>query len=90
MIRLIDLRGTTVDPRTTLPRAVMDVADATEHIRPILNDVRDQGAAAVAAWSARLDGITPPSLRVPLERLTQAEAELDPQVRAALLEAIRR
>jgi len=68
----------------------MDVADATERIRPILHDVRDQGAAGVAAWTVKLDGIAPPQLRVPLERLAQAEAELDPPVRAALLEAIRR
>jgi len=68
----------------------MDVADATERIRPILNDVREQGAAAVAAWTLKLDGITPPSLRVPIAKLAQAEAGLEPQVRAALLEAIRR
>ncbi|MDP2288982.1 MAG: histidinol dehydrogenase [Actinomycetota bacterium] len=90
MIRRIDLRGKTVDPRTTLPRAAMDVADATERIRPILNDVREQGAAGIAAWTLKLDGINPPSLRVPMEKLGQAEAELEPAVRAALLEAIRR
>lgn len=68
----------------------MDVADATERIRPILNDVREQGAAGIAAWTLKLDGINPPSLRVPMEKLGQAEAELEPAVRAALLEAIRR
>ncbi|MDD2857947.1 MAG: histidinol dehydrogenase [Candidatus Nanopelagicales bacterium] len=90
MIRLIDLRGTDVDPRTTLPRAVMDVADATEHIRPILADVRERGAGGIAAWSVKLDGVAPPSLRVPSALLAEAEAGLDPTVRAALLEAIRR
>lgn len=68
----------------------MDVADATETVRPIIEDVRDEGAVAVARWSAALDGIAPPSLRVPVERIAQAEADLDPQVRAALLEAIAR
>ncbi|MDO8731740.1 MAG: histidinol dehydrogenase [Actinomycetota bacterium] len=90
MIRRIDLRGKIVDPRTTLPRAAMDVADATNRIRPILNDVREQGASAVADWSLKLDGVTPPSLRVPIQKLAEAEAGLEPQVRAALLEAIRR
>ncbi|MSW65989.1 MAG: histidinol dehydrogenase [Actinobacteria bacterium] len=90
MIRRIDLRGTHVDARTTLPRAAMDVADASAVIAPILEDVRTQGASAVAAWSAKLDGVAPPTLRVPAEKLAQAEAELDPKVRAALLEAIRR
>ncbi len=68
----------------------MDVADATTRIRPILNDVREQGAVAIAEWSEKLDGITPPSLRVPREKLAEAEAGLEPRVRAALLEAIRR
>ncbi|MSW93599.1 MAG: histidinol dehydrogenase [Actinobacteria bacterium] len=90
MIRRIDLRGTHVDARTTLPRAAMDVADASAVIAPILEDVRTQGASAVAAWSRKLDGVVPPSLRVPLEVLARCEAELDPKVRAALLESIRR
>lgn len=90
MIRRIDLRGTHVDARTTLPRAAMDVADASAVIAPILEDVRTHGASAVAQWSAKLDGVAPPTLRVPAEKLAQAEAELDPKVRAALLEAIRR
>ena len=79
-----------MDARTTLPRAAMDVADASAVIAPILEDVRTQGASAVASWSAKLDGIAPPTLLVPAEKLAQAEAELDPKVRAALLEAIRR
>ena len=90
MIRRIDLRGSAVDPRTVLPRAVMDVADATEHIRPILGDVRDEGAHGVARWSQKLDGVTPPSLRVPAAKLAECEAALEPAVRAALLESIAR
>ena len=68
----------------------MDVADATEHVRPIIAEVRDEGAAAVRRWSERLDRVAPPSLRVPVERIAQAERDLDPQVRAALLVAIER
>lgn len=68
----------------------MDVADATETVRPIIEDVRDEGAVAVARWSQRLDGVAAPALRVPAERLAEAEAGLDPGVRAALLEAIAR
>ncbi|MDO8310211.1 MAG: histidinol dehydrogenase [Actinomycetota bacterium] len=90
MIRRIDLRGTTIDPRTALPRAAMDVADAGERIRPILADVRSRGADAVLDWSERLDGIRPPSLRVPVERLARAFDALDPAVRDALAESIRR
>lgn len=68
----------------------MDVADAAEHVRPIIADVRDEGASAVHRWSLALDGIAPASLRVPVERIAAAERDLDPVVRAALLEAIRR
>lgn len=68
----------------------MDVADATEHVRPIIADVRDEGAAAIHRWSERLDRVAPPSLRVPAERIAEAERDLDPQVREALLVAIDR
>ncbi len=68
----------------------MDVADAGERIRPILDDVRANGAAAVSRWSETLDGVVPPSLLVPAERIQQAVDELDPVVRTALLESIGR
>ncbi len=68
----------------------MDVADATEAIRPVIEDVRDEGAAAVARWSAKFDGVTPPSLRVPADLLRQCEQDLEPAVRAALEESISR
>lgn len=68
----------------------MDVADAGERIRPILADVRSRGADAVLDWSERLDGVRPPSLRVPVELLARALDALDPAVRAALAESIRR
>ena len=68
----------------------MDVADATEHIRPILLDVRDEGASAVNRWSKKLDGVAPASIRVPVEKMAECEAALDPDVRAALLESIAR
>jgi histidinol dehydrogenase len=68
----------------------MDVADAGERIRPILADVRDQGAEAVLRWSEQLDGVRPPSLRVPQEVLQEQAEALDPRVRDALLESIDR
>lgn len=90
MIRRIDLRGTAIDPRTVVPRAEMAVADAQATITPIIDDVRVRGAAGVLDWTERLDGVRPPSLRVPIEVLSAAEAALDPAVRAALLESITR
>jgi histidinol dehydrogenase len=90
VIRRIDLRGSLANPRDIVPRAAMDVADAGERIRPILGDVRSEGAAAVARWTQELDGVAPPALRVPSEVLQEQAAALDPAVRAALLESISR
>ncbi len=68
----------------------MDVADATERIAPILDDVRTGGAEAVQRWSEKLDGVRPPSLRVPPALLQAAAAALPADVRAALEESIAR
>lgn len=68
----------------------MDVVDATERIRPIIEDVRDRGAEAVMEWSGRLDGVRPPALLVPQERLDAAAANLEPEVRLAIQESIDR
>ena len=90
MIRRLDLRGSHADPRAVLPRAAVDVESVLETVRPIVDDVRDRGAEAVLEWGERLDGVRPPSLRVPQEALDAALAALDPAVRAGLEESIRR
>ena len=68
----------------------MDVADAGDRVRPIIEDVRTGGAEAVLRWTEQLDGVRPPSLRVPADVLQQAADALDPTVRAALVESIAR
>ena len=68
----------------------MDVADATERIRPILEDVRLNGAEAVMRWTEQLDGVRPPSLRVPTALLQAAADALPADLRAALEESIAR
>ena len=68
----------------------MDVADAGERIRPILDDVRAEGAVAVLRWTEQLDGVRPPALRVPVAMLREQAEALEPAVRAALLESIDR
>jgi len=90
VIRRIDLRGSSVDPRDVLPRAAVDVESVLHTVRPIVEDVRQRGTEAVLEWGEKLDGVRPPSLRVPQEALDAALAALDPAVRAALDEAIRR
>ncbi len=68
----------------------MDVADAGDRIRPIIEDVRTGGAEAVLRWTEQLDGVRPASLRVPAEVMQRATDALDPAVREALLESIAR
>jgi histidinol dehydrogenase len=86
----MDVRGSHADPRTYVPRSSTNVVDATERIRPILEDVRERGALAVMDWSHRLDGVEPPSLRVPPEVIRAAVEALEPEVAGAILESIAR
>jgi len=94
--RRLDLRGEALRAlspagiRQRLPRAATDVDVALEAVRPIVDDVRDRGDAAVLAAAERFDGVRPTSVRVPTEALDRAARELDEAVRAALTEAIRR
>jgi histidinol dehydrogenase len=91
MLRRIDLRGRRdADLAAALPRAELDVAAAVEQVRPVVEGVRDRGAAAVREATQRFDGVELTDLRVPASALAQALADLDPGVRDALEEAIRR
>ncbi|MGV9854408.1 histidinol dehydrogenase [Streptomyces sp. NPDC003442] len=94
MISRIDLRGAAFPEggidRDLLPRAELDVEAALEKVRPICDDVRHRGTAALIDYAHRFDGVTIERVRVPAEALESALAELDPAVRAALEESIRR
>ncbi|HEU0102478.1 MAG TPA: histidinol dehydrogenase [Mycobacteriales bacterium] len=91
MLTRIDLRGRRdADLRAVLPRAAVDVGDAVELVRPIVDDVRTRGADAVRDATERFDGVRLTQLRVPAAELARALSELDPAVRAALEEAARR
>ena len=73
-----------------LPRAGLDVEAAVAAVRPICDDVRSRGAAAVREHTARFDGVDLPTTVVPRAALSDALASLDPRVAAALTEAARR
>lgn len=90
MLNRIDLRGGARDPRRLLPRAQLDVSVAVEEIRPVVEAVREHGFPAIREASHRFDGVAPDQLRVPVEAIAEAEAVLDPDVRAALLESVER
>jgi histidinol dehydrogenase len=96
VISRIDLRGRAPGDlsRTALasqlPRAATDVEAAVTQIRPVCDDVRHRGAQAVREYTARFDGVDLATTLVPPEALEAAVAALDPEVRRALEEAVRR
>ena len=91
MISRIDLRGSLPDDlRSVLPRAELDVEAALEKVRPICDDVRHRGAAAVREYTAHFDGVDLESARVPAEAIRQALDGLPAGVRDALEECVRR
>ena len=93
MISRVDLRGKQADTdtyRDVLPRAALDVGTAIQVVAPICDDVRARGADAVREATRRLDGVDVTATPVPAAALDRALAALDPAVRAALEEAIRR
>jgi histidinol dehydrogenase len=90
VLHRIDLRGRDTDPRPLLPRAALDVAAATEQVRPLVEDVRARGVAAIREITQRFDGVSLATLRVPAASIAAAEQALDPQLRGALAECVDR
>jgi histidinol dehydrogenase len=98
MIRRVDLRGRVAAGevldlqalQALVPRAVFDVEDALDVVRPICLDVRHRGLEAIREYGERFDQVRVDDLRVPAEALKTALEELDPQVRSAFEESIRR
>lgn len=89
----IDLRGADLSAarlRTTLPRGGVDVDAVVPKVRPIVDDIADRGAIAALEYGEKFDGVRPETVRVPIEKLSEAVRLLDPDVRAALQVAIDR
>lgn len=94
MISRIDLRGDALPEgpalRALLPRADFDVAAALEKVRPICEDVHHRGDAALVEYAEKFDGVRLTQVRVPATAIADALTGLDPLVREALEESIRR
>lgn len=89
----VDLRGrtpTAAELRTALPRGGVDVDSVLHRVRPVVEAIRDRGAAAALEFSEQFDGVAPAAVRVPAEELAAALDGLDPAVRAGLEVAIER
>ena len=93
MLSVTDLRPldtATADLSRIIPRANVDVSSVVPAVAPIIEQVRHGGEQTLLDLAERFDGVRPPALRVPAEALEAALAGLDPRVRAALEESIRR
>ena len=93
IMRIIDLRGQNLSRAELLaamPRAAMGTSEATDLVRPILDDVKERGAAALRDFEEKFDHVRPKNLRVPVEAIKDALTTLDPEVRAAIEESVRR
>ncbi|MGY4856684.1 histidinol dehydrogenase [Cryobacterium sp. AP23] len=93
MIQTIDLRGTRPAPAELLasvPRAATSVTVASDVAAELIDDVRARGELALLDQAERLDRVRPDHIRVPAEHVQEALAALDPAVRTAIEETIRR
>ncbi|NUR96127.1 MAG: histidinol dehydrogenase [Kribbellaceae bacterium] len=95
MIRRVDLRGRVaagevLNLEALVPRAVFDVEAALDVVRPICLDVRHRGLEAIREYGEKFDHVRVDDVRVPAEALKTALEELDPEVRSAFEESIRR
>lgn len=92
--RTVDLRGRQLSLaalRAAVPRAQTGtVADAEEKVLSIIAAVRSRGFEALRELALKFDGVEQGHPRVPAEALKAALAGLDPDVRSALEESIRR
>ncbi|WP_426007010.1 histidinol dehydrogenase [Paenarthrobacter sp. NyZ202] len=92
--RSIDFRGrhlSLAELRAAVPRAKhQTMADAESKVLDIIADVRNRGFAALTDLARKFDGVDQSHPRVPAEALAEALAGIDPEVRAALEESIKR
>ncbi|MCU1425850.1 MAG: hisD [Microbacteriaceae bacterium] len=93
MIQTIDLRD--VQPNratlaTLIPRSENDFSSATDIARSLIDAVRERGEEALLEQAERLDGVRPSGIRIHAEQIGEAVRTLDPAVRLAIEESIRR
>lgn len=93
MLSRLDLRGktpSTAELRRILPRGGVDIDHVLPAVTPVVEAVRDRGAAAALEYGESFDHVRPASVRVPASVIAEATENLDPTITAALTEAISR
>ena len=93
IIRLLDLRGQVISAEVVakeLPRAAIDMAAAVEDVRPLVSQIRNEGASALVELAKKFDGIDINPIKVTSDELSQALNALDLDLKASLEIAIDR
>ncbi|SER39258.1 histidinol dehydrogenase [Corynebacterium cystitidis] len=93
MLKVTDLRGhtpTTSELRRVLPRGGTDINAVLPTVTPIVEDIKEHGAAKALEYGQNFDGITPESVRVPSALIDDGLTTISDEVREALQEAITR
>ncbi|WP_257158499.1 histidinol dehydrogenase [Corynebacterium cystitidis] len=93
MLKVTDLRGhtpTTSELRRVLPRGGTDINAVLPTVTPIVEGVKEHGAAKALDYGQNFDGITPESVCVPSALIDDALTTISDEVREALEEAITR
>ncbi|MHB8599495.1 MAG: histidinol dehydrogenase [Ktedonobacteraceae bacterium] len=91
MIHFYELSTLDASQRTRiLRRAELQIDELVERVRPIVQAVHERGDEALLDFTARFDRVqlTPNQLRVSRAEIDEAHQTLDPQIRAALEQAI--
>ncbi|MFM1845039.1 MAG: Histidinol dehydrogenase, partial [Actinomycetota bacterium] len=73
-----------------LPRATQDLANVTRSVEEIIEDVRSRGLAALLEQAKKFDGVSDSAPAVSRSAIQAALRDLDPGLRGAIEEAIRR
>lgn len=72
---------------TLLQRPVMDTSALEKKVNDILQEVRSGGDQAIKKFAAEFDKVTLEDIRVPAAAFAQAEATLEPALKAAIQQA---
>jgi len=93
MMRIVDLRDTLLsksDIASRLPRITSDIEQALVVARELIDDVVERGEQALRDQTRSFDQVEGHELRVPQSEIDSARENLDPDLRHAIEESIRR
>ncbi|MFE2772707.1 histidinol dehydrogenase [Microbacterium resistens] len=92
-MQTIDLRGrtlTTAEMLAAVPRATAARAEALATAAALVEEVRVRGESALREQAERFDRVVDHAIRVPKQHIDDAVAALEPRIRSAIEESIRR